>query len=184
MIPAHSSGDLTPTIAWSRWQVSNPIPSDLGAWLQLHKLYARGSDSTALRRGLGATRSTLKRLWSGQKGQHNSDCSCANIWVLSERDRPIGVCVWESQTSAPSPQKFVVNMWLDPAFRQRGLMGALVQLIVEQMPHITHPLSQVHAGDASAPIVQKHLPRPVRPLIIYADDYESDYDQRPKRKRY
>lgn len=173
-----SQGDLSPTISWQHWSVSNPVPKELGAWAQLHKLHARGSDSTALNRWGGATRSTLKRIWSGQKGQHNEHLHGANIWVLFEKNKPIGVVVFESSTvlnqHAPTAQNFCVNMWLDPAHRQRGLMGEMLRGIATQLSRYTaNPQTRITAGDASVPILKKVFSTDIEPLVIYSDTYPS-----------
>lgn len=177
-VPYTSCGDVSPTVSWRYFSVSNPVPVELGAWAQLHKLHARGSDSTALNRSLGATRSTLKRIWSGQKGQHNQQLNGANIWVLYDKTTPIGVVVFESSTvlnsRAPTAQNFCVNMWLNPAHRQRGIMGEMLREVSTQLQRYTaNPATRIQAGDASIPILAKYFTTPIDPLVIFSDTYPS-----------
>ena len=182
-IAPNMHGDLTPKISWQSWALENPIPLEFGAWAQRHKLHARGSDSTASARSFGSVRSTLKRIWSGQKGEHNKDLLGANIWVMFDQNAPIGVVVFESSTalnaSAPTAQKFCVNMWLQPSYRGRGLMGEMLREISQQVkPYTKNCATQIHAGDASVPILKKIFSVPICPLVIYSDTYV----QEPKKR--
>lgn len=178
-----AQGDLTPRISWGLWRFSNPLPLEFGAWAQIHKLHARGSDSTAHNRMFGSVRSTLKRIWSGQKGEHNKHLLGANVWVLFDQKNPIGVVVFESSTqlhqTAPTRQQFCANMWLDPAYRQRGIMGEMLQTIAQQLaPYTQDPSTQIYAGDASVPILKKMFAVPIVPLVIYSDTYQSETKKR------
>lgn len=178
-----SQGDLTPRISWCLWRFSNPLPLEFGAWAQTHKLHARGSDSTAHHRSFGSVRSTLKRIWNGQRGQHNKNLLGANVWVLFDQQKPIGVVVFESSTplhaSAPTAQQFCVNMWLDPSYRQRGIIGEMLQTIAQQLaPYTQDPATQIHAGDASVSILKKVFTVPIVPLVIYTGTYQSETKKR------
>lgn len=176
-------GDLTPRISWCLWRFSNPIPLEFGGWAQTHKLHARGSDSTANHRSFRSIRSTLKRIWSGQKGEHNKHLLGANVWVMFDQQQPIGVVVFESSTHlhefAPTAQQFCANMWLDPAYRHRGFMGEMLRTIAQQLaPYTQDSATQIHAGDASVPILKKIFSLPIVPLVIYSDTYQSETKKR------
>lgn len=178
-IAPNVQGDLTPKVSWKSWNLSNPLPLEFGAWAQLYKLHARGSDSTATARSFGSVRSTLKRIWNGQKGEHNKHLLGANVWVMFDQQKPIGVVVFESSTvlnnTAPTAQEFCANMWLDPAHRQRGLMGEMLRTIGQQLTLYTQdPTTKIHAGDASVPILKKVFACPIFPLVIYSDAYVSE----------
>lgn len=182
-ISPDAQGDLTPRISWCLWRLSNPIPLEFGAWAQTHKLHARGSDSTAHNRSFGSVRSTLKRIWSGQKGEHNKHLWGANVWILFDQQKPIGVVVFESSTQlnvcAPTAQIFCANMWLDPSYRNRGLVGEMLQTIAQHLaPYTQDPATQIHAGDASIPILKKVFASPIVPLVIYSDTYQSETKKR------
>lgn len=139
--------------------------------MNAHKLHARGTDysSSSVRFGQNVS-SFIKRLWDGRLPPDPA-YSGTRVWVLSA-DRPIGVAVWETPTD-PNASLGRLNIWMDPMFRKRGLMGDLLATQVCPAIESLNSSASLLAATATAAVVQSCSNIACRELVVYRDDFPS-----------